>query len=130
MTIRKPTIGTAAALLAGFMSVGPTVAAAQSAPPAQTAPQATVTEQDIRAYAEAAVEVQEISAKWQPRIADAQQQQKVTEAESLQQEAQQEMVEAVQDKGLTVQQYNDIYRVAQADPQVRDKITRHMETVR
>lgn len=127
MNIRKPTIGTAAALLAGFMMTGPTVVMAQSTPPAQSAPRAAITDQHIQAYAEAALEVQEISAKWQPRIAEAQQ---PDQAQSLQKEAQQEMVEAVQDKGLTVQQYNDIYRVAQADPQVRDKITRQMESAR
>lgn len=122
-------MATTAALAGGWAGLAADTRA-QSAPPAQAAPTASVNEEDIRAYAEAALAVQEISAKWQPRIAAAQEQQRADEIAGMQRDAQQEMVEAVQDKGLTVERYNDIYKVAQADPAVRDRIVQHMESAR
>ncbi len=45
-----------------------------------------------------------------------------TKAQEMQQQAQEEMVEVVQDAGLTVAEYNAIANEAQADPELRTRV--------
>ena len=44
------------------------------------------------------------------------------DAQALQQQAQQEMVEAVQDNGLSVAEYNEVVAMMEQDPQLREHI--------
>lgn len=44
------------------------------------------------------------------------------DAQALQQEAQQEMVEAVQDNGLSVAEYNEVVAMMEQDPQLRERV--------
>lgn len=144
--IRRSALGTTALamLAAGVLAIGSTAALAQqAAPPAgqpqqapppqaqpmpgQEAPQASFSDEEIETYADATLEVQEIGAKWEPRLLEAQQAQQPEQLEQLQREAEEEMVDAVQSAGLSVEQYNEITRMAQVDQNLRDRILGQME---
>lgn len=92
---------------------------------AQTQQQpAQVTEEDLQSYAAAVVEVQRISEKWLPRIEAAPSD---DHKAVLQQQAQDKMIEAVRDEGMTVEEYNEISRMAQADPQLWQQVQGYMK---
>lgn len=115
-----------AALLALAPGVTSVQAQQQTQQPAQqTQPQATPELDDgtIRAFAQASLEVQEVADKWKPRIQDAEGQ----EAEQLRNEANQEIVQAVQSSGLELQTYNQIFQAAQANPEVATKIRQYWQ---
>lgn len=78
----------------------------------------------LRAYALAALEVQAINESYQPRVQAAQDQ---GQMDQLRTEAETEMVEAVQDQGLSVDEYNQITQAAQADGELRGTIMQHMQ---
>lgn len=85
----------------------------------QQAPNISVSEQQVESFAEAQARVAEISEKWTPRMQEAES----SEAEQkAREQAQQEMVDAVKNAGLSVQAYNQIARAAQTDAQLRQQI--------
>jgi len=96
-----------AAFTIAFIMAGSSLAAAQGAgtqeQPAQAA--ASPTQQDLKTYAVARLEVLKITQSYQPQIQAAK---SPDEAKAVQQEAMQEMVEVVQSKGLSVEKYNQI----------------------
>ncbi|HEY4135632.1 MAG TPA: DUF4168 domain-containing protein [Alphaproteobacteria bacterium] len=121
----------AAALAAGMASgIGASTAFAQPAPnaaPASRASQGTppsaaaadISGQDLKTFAVAALEVKKINDSYRPRYQSAD----TPEAkQQVQKEATDKMAAAVQDKGLTVDKYNQIVHVAQADPEVAQQI--------
>jgi hypothetical protein len=97
--------------------------APDSQPPAQQAPMpqsADIPDADVEKFAEAQGKVQDIKGKYQPQV-----QANVKEPEkamAIQQQAQQEMVQAVKDTGLDVRKYNQIAQLAQYDPELRQRI--------
>lgn len=94
-----------------------------SQPPAQQVPlpQATdIADGDVEKFAEAQGKVQGIKGRYQRQV-----QANVKEPEkamAIQQQAQQEMVQAVKDTGLDVRKYNQIAQLAQYDPELRQRI--------
>lgn len=125
----KQTIVSAAlgAAMVGALALAPTggeaLAQQQQYQQQQQPGAAQVSEEHLRAYAAAAVEVQEIGAEYQPRVDGAA---SPEEAEALRADAQDEMIEAVQSHGLSVEEYNEIFTLAQADPQIRQQVEHHM----
>lgn len=122
----------AALALAGAISVAPVVgtAQAQTTPPQmqeQAPGQQNFSDEEVRSYVEAALEVDEISRKWQTRLQESGDPEKAGEYQA---KAQDEMVQAVEEKGLTVEQYNSIYLESQANPELRSQIARYVEQVR
>lgn len=117
------------AAMVGTLAMAPATAGAQAQQQQQYQQQQQppgaqqLSDQDLRAYAAASVEVQEIGSEYQPRIEQAP---TPEVAEELRVEAQDEMIEAVQAQGLTVEQYNEIYAIAQANPEVRTAVEQHM----
>ncbi len=86
--------------------------------------QGTVSEQEIRTYAAAVTEVRELSAEWQQRI-----QQDAKSDQDLQQmrrQANQEMVQAIRDEGLSVEDYNRITQISAENPEISKKIAGHL----
>lgn len=78
---------------------------------AQTQQQgAEIDQATIVAFAEASLEVEAIGQAWSPRIVEAESEE---EAQTLRAEAAEEMTEAVEQAGLTVQLYNQIAQAAQ-----------------
>ncbi len=96
----------------------------QGQPPAaqgqQQAPDIDVSDEQIEQFAEAQARVAEIGQKWTPRLQEAESREDVQEAR---QSAQKEMMIAVENSGLSVQEYNQIAQAAQADPELRERIT-------
>jgi uncharacterized protein YdgA (DUF945 family) len=84
----------------------------------QDVPQATTTEiapDQLDAFVDAALDVQRVQ---QDLSAELQGVENAEEADRLQQEAQEEAVQAVEERGLTVDQYDSILRAATADPEL------------
>lgn len=85
----------------------------------QQAPDIDVSEEQVESFAEAQARVAKIGEKWTPRMQEAESSEEVQKARK---QAQQEMVIAVENAGLSVQEYNQIARAAQADEELRKKI--------
>jgi hypothetical protein len=115
--------GIAAALL---LMAAP-VAFAQEQP--QTAPTQPMTppdfsEEKIEAFVDAATEVQRVQTELDAKAQEAQNPEEVAQ---LQQEAQQEASQAVEDSGLTVDEYAAIAEAANQDPDLYAMIVDRMQ---
>jgi hypothetical protein len=95
-------------------------ASAQQAPPppAATEPAPDLSDQKLDKAAAALNQVASVKNDYQQKIESAPD----TDKERLLNEANGALVKAVTDNGLTVEEYNSILVVAQADPTVREKI--------
>lgn len=80
-------------------------------------------DEKLAAFVDARESVVEVSQQWEERLNNAESQEKLN---SLQQEAQQEMVEAVREEGLTVNEYNTIVDATQTDPELKERLTEMM----
>ena len=86
---------------------------------AQAAPGMEVGDEQLRAFAAAALEVQEIGRQWQEAAQSATSE---AEVDQLRDDAQAQMVEAVESEGLSVDDYNAIVAAAEADPELAARI--------
>lgn len=91
--------------------------ARSASPPAAAA--ASITDQELKSFAVAALEVKKINDNYRPRYQSAD---TPAAKQQVQKEATEKMSSAVAQKGLTVDKYNQIVRVAQADPEVAKTI--------
>jgi hypothetical protein len=112
----------AAAMALGFSL--PAAAQSQSQPPAQQQAPAEVSEDDLRSFAIAAQKVKRINDEALPQIQSAETPEK---AQTLRKKAETDMLAAVEGEGLTVDRYNQIYTMAQMDPDVRDRVMQHIQ---
>lgn len=80
----------------------------------------------LQTFAAVAIEVQRINDDYQSRFSAAGTSE---EREKIQQEAATEMTKAVEDNGMTVDQYNEVARAAQADPDVAKQISEYVRQV-
>ena len=121
-----PAVFLAALLMAAPVAVP---AVAQTAPPASTQSGAEqsgseqFSDAQLKSFAEASLEVERLSQEWSPKIAAAGTAQEQAKARG---EAMEQMAEAVEQKGLSVQEYNEIVNAAQTDPET----ARTVETYR
>lgn len=86
--------------------------------------EATYTDEELRAYAAAATEVQRINESYQPQLEAAE---SPEEVQAVREQATGQMVEAVEDEGLSVDRYNEIFQAAQADPEVAEQISQYVQ---
>lgn len=117
----------AALLLTGSMAVAPSAApaqATQATPPAKTQ---DLSDEQLKSFAAATLEVEDLNQKWSPRIAEAKE---PSEQESIRRQAMGEMAQAVRDEGLTVQGYNEISKVVQADPETAQTVEAYRAEMR
>ncbi|MFA7526413.1 MAG: DUF4168 domain-containing protein [Ottowia sp.] len=77
-------------------------------------------DEDIAKFAQANQKVQDIQAEYTQKLQGSGGDQE--ETADIQQEAQEKMVEAVEDTGLGVEKYNQILQVAQVDPELVKRI--------
>lgn len=98
----------------------------QPAPQTQTQ-QPPVSDKEIQNFADAATEIRQLNQKWTPRVQAAAQQGPDAEQKARQQ-AVGEMTQALQKNGLSVERYNKIVDMAQADPDVQHKIQQRMQS--
>ena len=124
----QPTVLALSAILAGVLILslalplqGQDSQPRQQQPPAQ---QLEPSQDQLKSFVSAALEVQQIRSKWQPQIQAAD---SADQAQKFQVQASAEMVKAVQDKGLTVETYRAIAMAAQDNPELASRITKLME---
>lgn len=137
MKIRSKTFAVPALLASAMAFGGIMPAQAQTSnPQAQTSnpqtqervkPQGQVSDSELQSFAVAALKVQDISNQWRPKIAGAQDAQQATE---LRKQATDEMIDAIQKEGLTVESYNSISAAARSDPELSGKIRTMMKETR
>lgn len=107
---------------ASAQDAAPTPAAPGVEAPAAAAP--AVDDTKLKSFATAFLEVTAVTKKYQPQIESAG---STEDQQRLQQEAGQEMVEAVNDaEGITVDEYNMIIQAAQSDPDLAQRINSHI----
>ena len=117
------------AMIAASTVLGPIAAHADDATPPvqQQQPQQTqsFSEDQLKAYAVAALQVSAIQQEYASKIVAAQQSEP-QKVQSLNDEAEGKMADAVRKRGLSVDTYNNITRAARAQPAVRQRIMQFM----
>ena len=109
-----------------FLGAGPgdVHAQQQQQPPQQPAMPSELSQDQIETFADAAIEVQRVQQDFDAQVQAAQD---AEEIEQLQQQAQQDAQQAIQDKGLSLDEYNAILQAANQDPQLYAMIVETME---
>jgi len=92
----------------------------QPSPPEPQAPSGgEVDEQSLQGFADAYAAVQDIRRELTQELSSAQDE---SQAREIQQQAQERMVRAVQDAGLTPQEYNQIAQQMNSDQELRERV--------
>jgi hypothetical protein len=127
----QPSVLALCAILAGALILALALPLpAQDTQPQQPLPptqQFEPSQDQIQAFASAALQVQQIRSKWQTRMQEANSAEK---AQELQVQAATEMVSAVQERGLTVETYKAIATAARDNPELAGRIVKLMEQSR
>lgn len=124
-TIRPFLLMLAAPLLVlGLLAqpVSPALGQQQAGPESQA-----YDERDLRSFAAAIVEVERINTDFLPRMEAAGSE---AERESVRQQATEKMVEAIEDQGLSLEEYNVIHQSAQHDPDLARDLNTMIEEAR
>ena len=104
-----------------FMAAGPTDVHAQQQQPVMPS---ELSQGQIENFAGAALDVRQVEQVFTAEMQDVQDAEKM---ERLQQEAQQQALQAIEDNGLSVDEYNAIAQAAHQDPQLYAMIVEAME---
>ncbi len=105
-------------VVSGFAGVSGAMAQS-AAPQRQPQQQAAISQEELKSFAVAAKEVQKINQSYMPSYQSAQTDE---QKKAIEREAMGKMTQAVKEKGLTVEKYNQIVQVAQSDPEVARKV--------
>lgn len=89
------------------------------APAAMGQNQAGVSEHKLENYVAAQQEVRDINRQYSERLQNIQDREK---AVNLQNQARQEMIEAIESAGLSVGEYNDITQAMRTDPEFNERV--------
>jgi hypothetical protein len=120
---RTGAIALAVALTAGLASANQPPPQGQqeqySPPPPQAAQQMELSDAKLRQFSAARTEVQSVQQEYSQAIQSTQEEQ---EAQALREEAQQAMVDAVEDSGLSVSEYNQISQRARSDAEIAQRL--------
>lgn len=109
-------------VLSGVLVTAPAVVTPAHAQDAQSSPTnlgADYGAKELMNYVLAVNDVQQIGQSYETRIQSAQSNEELQE---LSDRRMNEMVNAVEDRGITVEKYNEIFRASQADPELADEI--------
>src|SRR5438128_9515190 len=127
----QPTVVTLSVVLAGalILALALPMQAQDAQPPQQQPPpqQFEPSDNQVEAFASAALQVQQIRSKWQTRMQEAD---NAENAQELQVQAATEMVSAVQERGLTVETYKAIATAARDNPDLAGRIVKLMDQSR
>ncbi len=118
---------TAPAAFAQDADVGATMsndAAASATTPAPAAAAGAFTDTQVEGFAEAMADVQSLNEEFGPRVTA---ETDATAQATLQQEMNTRMTAAVEESGLTAQEYNQIAAAAQTDAELRARIGQAMQ---
>ncbi|MFW6191894.1 MAG: DUF4168 domain-containing protein [Gemmatimonadota bacterium] len=123
-----PTLSGALALLVGGLLLAAPANAQeqqqQQTPPQEQTEDVDVDDEELRAFAEAHLEVQEIREELQAAM---QSSENAEEAQALQQEANGEMVEVIQGHDLTTERFTTIVNGINADPELQERFDEIVE---
>jgi len=86
--------------------------------------QQNFSEQDIKAYANAATEISELQKKFQSQLQNAE---SAEDQQSVQEKANQAMIKAIKDAGLSLEKYNQIATAAQNNQELAKRIRDQMQ---
>lgn len=96
----------------------------QNQPPASVAPAESYSDAQLQKFVSASKQVAVISQEYTPKIeATSDQQQR----EEIFREADEKMVGAVQDEGLSVGEFNGINQALQQDPELEQRVTKMLD---
>jgi hypothetical protein len=110
---------TAGIIAAGLLTAPLAVAAQTSSPPAQAAPDASVSNDTLTKAGKALRDVAKIQDNYEGKIEAAPTQE---QKQGLSSQASAEAVQAINSKGLSVQEYNRVIQIARANPTVKQKL--------
>ena len=122
MNIRNLPIVAVAALGMAFGAASLMPVQAQQAPAPAQAPAATsaYSDEQLRSFAVATLQIQEVGQEYQPRMEAAE---TTEQQQQLAQEANAQMVQIVEQvEGITVPEYNEIAEAARANPEIMQQI--------
>jgi hypothetical protein len=112
-------------IAAGILTVGPAMAGSDQGQP-MSASQQEVTQDDLKTFAEAYTQVTQIYNAYEQRIINTSE---PGEANALQQEANEKMNQAVMDTGLSIEDYNSMYRAIENDQGLQNELTQVLSQV-
>ena len=109
--------------LASAMAMAQGTGGQQGAPPAQTAPKTAVDvgDKELSQFADAVLALQQIKQGYDKKLGQAANKE---EAQQIQGKMQQEMRQAIKDKGLSIQRYSKIGQALQNDPQLKKRVNK------
>jgi hypothetical protein len=108
-----------------LFTVPPVLAQSQESMPSETAPAADVSDNELLRFADAMKAVGGIRQQYSQRI---QESANADEAQQLQQEAMGKMTTAVEDTGMTVDEYNRIATALRDDEQLLERLRNLVES--
>lgn len=111
-----------AGFLASPMAMAQGEQQAQPMPQQQEAPE--VSESQINAFVEAYIAVSEVREDYTARLQEAEDQE---QAQQLQQEANDAMTAAIEDNGMSIEEYQEVAMAVNADADVREQVTTMLE---
>ena len=114
---------TKATLLAGAMALGMAVAAptgvmAQDSQ-SQAEPRTDWSDQKLQGFVTAALDVQSVYEEWRPRIDEAE---NAENAQEMRQKANDSAVQAVEESPISVEEYTEINRAMQTNPEFYEEV--------
>lgn len=89
----------------------------------EAATSANYSEDQLKNFVSAAKDVDDVKAKYEGKLSSAKAQ---PEIDKIKKEADAELSKAVEAKGMSVEQYNQIHQAALKDPQLLARIQKHM----
>lgn len=112
-----------AALGLAVMMAGPAIAQTQGSQsgqmPSATQPTQNFSQKQLQSFADASIEIRDIRQSARQAMQQAGSQNEKTQARK---QAQQDMLAAIKDSGLTLKEYNQIGRAARSNPQLAQQI--------
>ena len=99
---------------------------AQGAPSETAKPAPSYSDAELKSFAVAALEVQRINDAYLPKLKTASTPDEQKQVEKV---ATDEMVKAVEKEGMSVDKYKQIMNHAQTNPEIADKVMKHIKSV-
>lgn len=109
----------------GLAAASSSLLAQQEAPQTpQAVPQTQVGEPEVKKFAEIYVEIEKTRSELSREMADAENEE---EAEEIQGRMQDKIVEAIEDSGWSMAEYNQVAQAINDDPQLREQAITHIK---
>ena len=125
MRLLLPSVAAAALIAAGQLCIPANAQNPSPSPgPEQSVPAPNLSDQKLDAAAAALGQVASLLRDYQQRLLQATE---PADKQRIAQEGNGALKKAVEDQGLTIEEYNSIIVVAQNDPEVRNKILQRMQ---